>query len=280
VEHGRIAFLTAQLAKSRERVKTAQAAARARTEPKAEDGQVTPLLELAAQRLGDAHLIDPEGDSALFYIKEALRLDPGSGAAQDAEKALAVRLLAEAHGAIDAQDFAHASAWLEAAEGVAVPADIEAVRGLLAAARRQADMDARALLLKNAAERPQQDRLIEPADDSASSAQHDVDAAAAAGQQFLANVVSASELTLVKSTNPAYPRKAELSKTQGWVELDFTVAEDGAVKDVAVHSASTAGVFENAAISALLQWRYKPVLRDGKPAPQRARIRIRFALAK
>jgi TonB family protein len=112
-----------------------------------------------------------------------------------------------------------------------------------------------------------------------SSVQHDLDAAVA-GQQFLANVVSASDLTLVKSINPTYPRKAELSKTEGWVELDFTVAEDGAVKDVAVHSVSTAGVFEGAAIGALLQWRYKPVLHDGKPAPQRARIRIRFALAK
>jgi hypothetical protein len=39
-------------------------------------------------------------------------------------------------------------------------------------------------------------------------------------------------------------------------------------------------VFEGAAISALSQWRYKPVLRDATPQAQRARIRIRFALAK
>ncbi|MGB6355287.1 MAG: TonB family protein [Steroidobacteraceae bacterium] len=340
VEHGRIAFLTAQLAKSREQVKAAQAAARNSAEPKSGNDQVTPLLELAAQRLGDAHLIDPEGDNALYYIRQALRLDPNNDAAQEAEKSLAMRLLTEAHDAIDARDFAHASAWLDAAEGVAAPANIDAARGLLAAARRQADTDARAQLLKNAVERLQQDRLIEPADDSAkyylltlrrldpgnaglasamqdlgarlvvkaqramslgqydaarswlgeaaaigfaspdlNSAQHDLDAAVA-GQQFLANVVSASDLTLLKSVNPVYPKKAELSKTEGWVEMDFTVAENGAVKDVAVHSASTAGVFEDAAIGALLQWRYKPPLRDGKPAAQRARIRIRFALAK
>jgi protein TonB len=78
---------------------------------------------------------------------------------------------------------------------------------------------------------------------------------------------------------PAYPAKAELSKTQGWVELDFTVAENGEVKDIAVHGASTPGVFDGAAISALSQWRYKPMLRDGNPVPQRARIRMRFTLS-
>ena len=209
---------------------------------------------------------------------------------------------------------------------------------MLAAARREADADARAQLLKNAMERMQQDRLIEPANDSAkyylltlrgldpgnaglpaalqdlgtrlvakarralslgqydaarswldeaaaigftspesNSAQHDLDAAVAE-RQFLANIVTAGDLKLVKSVKPDYPRKAELSKIQGWVELDFTVAESGAVKDIAVHAASAPGVFDDAAIGALSQWRYKPVLREAKPVAQRARIRIRFSL--
>jgi TonB family protein len=107
---------------------------------------------------------------------------------------------------------------------------------------------------------------------------HDLDAAAAR-QQFLANVVAAGDLTLVKSVTPVYPAKANVSKIQGWVELDFTVAESGAVKDIAVHAASAPGVFEDAAISALTQWRYKPVVRDAKKVAQRARVRIRFVLA-
>jgi TonB family protein len=339
VESGRIAFLTAQLAKSRERVKSAQAAARTRNGPKAEEDKVTPLLMLAAQRINDARLVDPEQDSARFYIQEALRLDPNNGAAQEAEQALAMRLLTEVHNAIDRRDFAHASGWLEAAKGVAAAHDVEAAQGLLTAARQEADADAWNQLLKSATERLQQDRLIEPANDSAkyylttlrgldpgnaglaaamqdlgtrlvakarravgleqydaarswleeagsigfvsaesTSAQHDLDAAAAR-QQFLANVVAAGDLTLVKSVQPIYPAKANLKKIQGWVELDFTVAESGAVTDIAVHAASAPGVFEDAAISALLQWRYKPVQRDAKIVAQRARIRIRFALA-
>jgi TonB family protein len=338
VEGGRIAFLTAQLAKSRDQVKSAQAAARLRSDTSADQDKITSLLGLVTQRMNDAHLIDPERDSALFYIKELLRLDPSSAAAQDAEKALAMRLLAEAHSAIDRRDFAHASAWLQAATGIAAPANIEAAEALLATARREADADAWAQLLKNANERLQQDRLIEPASDNAkyylltlrgldpgnaglavatqdlgnrlaakarramaleqydaarswldeaatlgfasaetNSLHHDLDTATAR-QQFLANFVAAGELALVKSVKPVYPDKANLKKIEGWVELDFTVAENGEVKDIAVHATSPPGVFEAAAIKALSQWRYKPILRDTKAVAQRARIRIRFAL--
>jgi TonB family protein len=209
----------------------------------------------------------------------------------------------------------------------------------LAGARRQADADAWAQLLKNAGDRLQQDRLIEPANDSAKyyltvlrsldagnaglepalqelgnrlvskarlalsleqydaarswldeadgigaasadskSARHDLDAAVA-GKQFLSRVVDAGTLSLLKSVQPVYPVKAEAGKIQGWVELDFTVAESGGVKDIATRSASTPGVFDDAAIGALSHWRYKPLLRDGKPVAQRARIRIRFTLS-
>jgi protein TonB len=222
VEGGRIAFLTAQLAKSRERAKSAQAAARARNAPKAAEDKVTPMPTLAAESIDDAPVAYPVQDAA---------------------------------------------------------------QSLPAAARPEADADTRSQLLKSATERLQQDRLIEPADDSAkyaspesTAAQHELEAAAAR-QQFLANVVASGGLTLVKSVKPIYPAKANLKKIQGWVELDFTVAESGAVKDVAVHAASAPGVFEDAAISALSQWRYQPVQRDAKSVAQRARIRIRFALA-
>src|SRR5262249_29700511 len=105
--------------------------------------------------------------SAIHYVEEALRLDPRNDAAGDAEKALALRLLSEAHVAIDRRDFTRASAWLDAAQGVAAAANAEAAGRELEAARRQADSDARAALLKNAQQRLSEDRLIEPAGDSA-----------------------------------------------------------------------------------------------------------------
>jgi protein TonB len=282
VEIGRITFMTAQLAKSRDQLKAAQAAARARAPPKSEAGTATSSLSLAAQRMNDAP---------------------------------------------------------EAAQGIAAPANSAAAAESLAAARQQAEADAWRELLKNGTERLQQDRLIEPANDSAkyylltlrgldpnyaglSAAMQDLgsrlvakarralaleqydaarswlDEAQAAGvaaaesdtlrhdldsavgrRDFLANVVAAGDLKLVKSVQPEYPQKANLSKIQGWVELDFTVSESGEVKDIDVHAASAPGVFDSAAIRALSQWRYRPVMRDSKAVPQRARLRIRFALA-
>ncbi len=339
VERGRIAVLAAQLAKARDQAKAPAAPVEA---PKARtaDGGADKLSELAMQRLHDGHLIDPEQDNARYYVEEALRQDPDSSAALEAQEALALELLTAAHNAIDRRDFAHAGSFLEAASGIASPANIDNVQQLLAGARRQAESDAADQLLKSARERMLEDRLIAPENDNAvyyltalrgadpANAQlpaltqdlgarltvkarlalslgqydaarnwldqaaaigysspdaaatlHDVDSAAAR-QKFLAGVVSASELALVSSVQPEYPRKARESAIEGWVELDFTVDEAGAVKDIAVRSANPPGVFDQAAVGALSQWRYKPVLHDAKAVAQRARIRIRFALGR
>lgn len=111
----------------------------------------------------------------------------------------------------------------------------------------------------------------------ADAVRHDLDAALA-HRAFMANVITASQLTLVKSVQPPYPPKAEKTGVEGWVELDFTVTETGTVQDVAVNAAKPPGVFEAAATAALLQWRFKPLVRDAKTVATRARIRIRFAL--
>ncbi len=339
VESGRIAVLAAQLAKARDQAKAPAAPVEA---PKARtaDGGADKLSELAMQRLHDGHLIDPEQDNARYYVEEALRQDPNSSAALEAQEALALGLLTAAHNAIDRRDFAHAGSFLEAASGIAAPANIDNVQQLLAGARRQAESDAADHQLKSARERMLEDRLIAPENDSAvyyltalrgadpanaqlpaltqdlgarltvkarlalSLGQYDAarnwldqaaaigysspDAAAtlrdvdsaAARQKFLAGVVSASELALVSSVQPEYPRKAREGAIEGWVELDFTVDEAGAVKDIAVRSANPPGVFDQAAVGALSQWRYKPVLHDAKAVAQRARIRIRFALGR
>jgi TonB family protein len=111
----------------------------------------------------------------------------------------------------------------------------------------------------------------------ADTARHDLDAALAR-RGFMTHVIAANQLTLVKSVPPRYPPNAERSGVEGWVELDFTVTDTGAVQDVAVGAAKPTGVFEAAASAALLQWRFKPLVRDAKTVATRARIRIRFTL--
>ncbi len=355
VESGRIAFLTAQLAKSRDQAKGAQAKAASKgqaqgasqsalqtaapAEAKPDADRTAGLLNLAAQRIEAGQLLEPERDNARFYVQEALRAAPDSAAVQETRSALASRLLADAHSAIDGRDFARAASLIEGADGIVAAANIEAAQVLLANARNQADGDARAQLLKNANDRLLQDRLIEPAKDNAkyyfltlrrldpgnaalgalmqdlgnriaakarraiildqldaarswldaaeeigfssaetTSARRDWDSATAQ-QKFLTTLVPASQLKLLKAVNPVYPKKAQADKTEGWVELDFTIAETGHVKDVVVHAASTPGLFDEAAVKAVSQWRYQPVLRDAKPVPVRTEIRVRFTLS-
>jgi TonB family protein len=111
----------------------------------------------------------------------------------------------------------------------------------------------------------------------ADTVRHDLDATAA-HRAFMTDVISANQLALVKSVQPQYPPKAEKSGIEGWVDLDFTVTDTGAVQDVVADTAKPPGVFDVAARAALLQWRFKPLVRDGKAVATRARIRIRFAL--
>jgi protein TonB len=137
--------------------------------------------------------------------------------------------------------------------------------------------DARAgELAKSARPSIAQDHLSEPEGDAA---RHDVDAALER-RAFMADGVSAGQLSLVKSVQPQYPSKAEKNGVEGWVDLDFTVTDSGAVQDVAVVAAKPAGVFEAAATAALLQWRYAPLVRGAEAVAARARIRIRFTLAR
>jgi TonB family protein len=103
-------------------------------------------------------------------------------------------------------------------------------------------------------------------------------AAARERAAFLADVVQAYLLARDKQVAPRYPEAAQRKGVEGWVDLDFTIAVDGAVKDIAVKAAQPLGVFDQAATRALSQWRYRPVIRDGRAVEQRARLRVRFDL--
>jgi TonB family protein len=91
------------------------------------------------------------------------------------------------------------------------------------------------------------------------------------------NIVSAASLKKVKMTAPQYPESARKRGIEGWVELAFTVMPNGSVDDVEVRNASPADVFDDAAIRAVRQWKFEPVVRNGEKVQQRAMIRLKFA---
>jgi protein TonB len=100
--------------------------------------------------------------------------------------------------------------------------------------------------------------------------------AAATGGPATLRIYTRSELTLVREAEIEYPVRAAENSIAGWVDVEFTVATDGSVKNLIVLNSEPKGVFESNATQALRRWRYKPVLEDGMPVDARARLRLRF----
>ena len=78
---------------------------------------------------------------------------------------------------------------------------------------------------------------------------------------------------------PQYPRKAAMAGTEGWVKLEFTITEAGTVVDPVVLEAQPPRTFNRAAIRAILRWKFKPKIEDGKPVQRRATQVIEFKLS-
>ena len=86
-------------------------------------------------------------------------------------------------------------------------------------------------------------------------------------------------IPLVK-IQPRYPRKAARAGIEGWVKIEFTILEDGTVKDPKVIDSMPKKTFDRDALNAILRWKFKPKVVDGKPMQQRATQVIDFSLSK
>jgi protein TonB len=81
---------------------------------------------------------------------------------------------------------------------------------------------------------------------------------------------------LVHRVEPDYPGVAVSAKVTGMVILEATVDETGAVTDVTV--LRSISLLDGAAIKAVKQWRYEPLLLNGKPAPFILTVVLTFSL--
>jgi TonB family protein len=279
IEGGRIAFLTAQLAKSREQIKTAQVQIQQQARPHAEakapataaaapaatagEDKITPLLSAIDRRDLARAEVTPEAAADVDARGQLLR--------NANERLLQDRLIEPTND--NAKYFYLTLKQLEP-NSPALTSLLQDLGARITAKAR------RALILGQVgAAKGWFDEAISLGFNSAemSSLQGDLDAAVAK-QNFMTILVPQSELTVQKTVQPIYPHRAESGRTEGWVDVEFTVAETGKVKDVSVRATSIPGVFEEAAVKAVSQWRYKPVTRDGRIVSVRTQIRVRFSL--
>lgn len=81
----------------------------------------------------------------------------------------------------------------------------------------------------------------------------------------------------VHHVNPVYPDLMRQGRMQGKVVLDAVVDKDGTVTNVLVVE-SPHPMLDEAAIEAVQQWRYKPILINGVPTRARVRVTTTFGL--
>ena len=71
-------------------------------------------------------------------------------------------------------------------------------------------------------------------------------------------------LPIVK-VSPIYPPRAQSQGIEGWVLLKFTVTESGSVRDPVIIESQPPNIFDDAAKRAVLKFKYKPRVVDGRP---------------
>jgi protein TonB len=129
------------------------------------DREAGRLLESARIRLAQGRLVAPADDSAKFYLISAQQAAPDNLAVQQGIRALQERVVVEADAALEARRLDGARNWIREARELGVPAEqLARLQARLAAAVTQ---DTKSNLLALTVRRTQENRLLEPAQDSA-----------------------------------------------------------------------------------------------------------------
>jgi protein TonB len=83
---------------------------------------------------------------------------------------------------------------------------------------------------------------------------------------------------LIERVEPEYPALAVAAQVEGMVILEATVDRRGSVADARVLRSH--GVLDEAALAAVRQWRYEPLLLNGKPTPFILTVTLSFSLSR
>lgn len=84
---------------------------------------------------------------------------------------------------------------------------------------------------------------------------------------------------LLSGAEPVYPPGARQAGIQGQVVIRYDLTAEGAVVNVQVVAAQPPGVFEEAALAAIAQWRFRPALAQGRSIASQGRIStLRFRM--
>jgi TonB family protein len=88
------------------------------------------------------------------------------------------------------------------------------------------------------------------------------------------SMANVKEPELLHKVKPVYPELARRARVSGEVVLKITIDEGGKVGFVAVEKGHP--LLDEAAVSAVREWRYRPTIENGKAIPVTTTVKIRF----
>lgn len=77
---------------------------------------------------------------------------------------------------------------------------------------------------------------------------------------------------------PEYPSEAKKNQIEGTVVLKYVIGTNGRVKDVEVIDHGPDTTFDDAAVSAIRRWRFRPMIKDGKRIEVVHELAVNFEL--
>jgi protein TonB len=90
--------------------------------------------------------------------------------------------------------------------------------------------------------------------------------------------IFSSNVTPIVRALPKYPAQALRRSVEGWVKIEFIITTDGNVSNPRVIAAQPSDEFNDAALAAIRQWKFKGKVVNGQPATQRTIQTLRFKL--
>ncbi len=246
--------------------------------------QIQAAVEQMTARIKAGALLDPESDNAILHFQAAQSVSAGDPAVRSARNQLTSALVAAGDNALQAKRSGEARRYADAASRINSSATglaglywriEEAATAAAAPPPRPASKLPSTTEMARALDAVVQTAPVvtaEPPVVAPTTAAPPAEPVWVPGE----GVVSTSRLKTLRRGEAEYPNDAQVGQISGWVDLEFTVTTTGTVKDITVTESEPRRTFDNAAIRAMRNYRYEPVLKDGQPVEQRARLRMRF----
>lgn len=82
----------------------------------------------------------------------------------------------------------------------------------------------------------------------------------------------------LSKTFPMYPENARIRGWEDDVVVRYVIGTDGKVKDVVILNGSSHKIFDEITLNAIRYWRFRPMIKDGKPVEVVHELTIRYRL--